>query len=79
MPKFNAFVTRQAIKKVGLNQFLNMYASLAGKYDVANGKKFANTEAEIDDVIKDVPELLPAKAQLIQLTRNMRVKAGLPE
>lgn len=79
MPKFSASLTRQAIKKVGLNQYLSMYSKLANLYDVKNGKKFATTEEEVNDVIKDVPELEPAKSQLIQLTRNMRVKAGLPE
>ena len=39
MPKFSALVTRKAIQKVGLNQYLSMYAKLANLYDVKNSNK----------------------------------------
>jgi hypothetical protein len=67
------------IRTRGLDFYLDYYAKNIHGYDAKEGKKFKTTAEEVDDFIKDVKELSPAREQLIQLTRNARIKANLPE
>jgi hypothetical protein len=48
------------------------------KYDVNLGVKFKNTTDEVDDVIKQTPELAPCRGSLEKLCREYREKNNLP-
>jgi hypothetical protein len=77
--KFIAQQTRILIKKRGLQFYIDYYAQNIDGYDVKAGKRFKTTEEEVDDFIRDVPELKSVRDTLIKLTKNARVKAELPE
>lgn len=74
-----AHQTSFIIKQRGISFWLDNYAKNIDGYDKKEGKNFKTTADEVDDFIKDVPELKPVREELIKLTRNARVKAGLPE
>ena len=71
--------TRLLIKQRGISFYLDYYSKNIHGYDAKEGKQFKTTEEEVDDFIKDVPELKPVREELIKLTHNARIKAGLGE
>jgi hypothetical protein len=76
-PIFNKFAIKVAIRKLGYSGFIKAYQELGDVYDKENGSKFATAEDEVNDVLKQIPELNKVKVQLIEITRGMRLKAGL--
>jgi hypothetical protein len=48
------------------------------KYDIEIGKKYQNASDEVDGLIRELPELAPCKAKLVELCKGYRVKANLP-
>lgn len=77
VPVFNKFLVKKTIKKLGYAGFIKAYSEMGEAYDVDNGKNFSTAEDEVNDVIKQVPELEKVKKELIEITRNMRIKKGL--
>jgi len=71
--------TRKMIQDKGVDSFMEQYIRNIDKYNKEEGSNYKTTEEEVDDVIKGVPELKPVREQLIKLTRNARIKAGLGE
>jgi hypothetical protein len=71
--------TRKMIQDKGVDSFMEQYIRIIDKYNKEEGSNYKTTEEEVDDVIKGVPELKPVREQLIKLTRNARIKAGLGE
>lgn len=76
-PIFNKFAIKVAIKKLGYAGFIKAYQELGSAYDKENGSKFSTTEDEVNDVLKQVPELNKVKDKLIEITREFRAKVGL--
>jgi uncharacterized protein YpbB len=67
------------IQKGGLEAVLYSYRNLADRYSVKEGSKYANSQEEVNDMVKNIPELEPIKDDLLVLCRNNRKRVGLQE
>jgi hypothetical protein len=69
---------KSVIQKGGLDLVLDYYTKLADKYSVKEGRKYASAKEEVDDIVKNVPELAPIQDKLLVLCESNRKRVGLP-
>jgi hypothetical protein len=73
------FGVKSMIQQGGLEAVLDTHKKLAGRYSAKEGRKYASAQEEIDDMVKNIPELEPIKAELLELCQSNRKRVGLPE
>lgn len=71
------FQIKSLIQKGGLPLVLDYYNKFACMYSKKEGKKYANAEEEINDTIKNIPELEPIKDKLLDQCKTNRERVGL--
>lgn len=66
------------MKNRGVDGVMQLMEQQVALYDRKGGAKFKNAEAEVDDIIKKIPELKPARSRMVALYGKCREKTGLP-
>jgi hypothetical protein len=68
---------RLILARDGDSGFMRYLMEQTDNYSVKDGKKFDNAEAEVDDLIKNIPEIKQLKVSIVEFFKDVRIKNGL--